>query len=213
MTFRLLVTVAVSVAGVGGAASGARAARASDPIADNAPASVPGCLLGGDGYLRAHLAGAINADIDWPNAGTVCEGEVRLAAGDPAASTRAARDGPVAVPAGVRLSFRRSTGAQSNLLFVFGISGAREGEPLHDAGVNLTVMVQHTSHIYSTRSDTRCTADSLTQQRLAGPHSYRLEVRGFCTQPAHAVRGNGDLLVTRFDFAGRVNYQVEDDAQ
>jgi hypothetical protein len=40
-----------------------------------------------------------------------------------------------------------------------------------------------------------------------------LEVRGFCTQPAHAVRGNGDLLVTRFDFAGRVNYQVEDDAQ
>ncbi len=35
------------------------------------------CLASGDGYLRAHLAGAIDARLDWPNSGTRCEGESR----------------------------------------------------------------------------------------------------------------------------------------
>jgi hypothetical protein len=48
--------------------------------------------------------------------------------------------------------------------------------------------------------------DSLTQRPLAVPGSYRLEARGFCTQPAHAIRGDGDVLVSTFEFAGLVNY-------
>ena len=35
------------------------------------------CLSSGDGYLRARLAGAIDAEIDWPNSGTQCDGEAR----------------------------------------------------------------------------------------------------------------------------------------
>jgi hypothetical protein len=146
------------------------------------------CLPSGDGYLRAHLGGAIEAEIDWPNSGTVCEGEPKLD------------------PAGVRLSFRRISGARPNLLFLFGLTGVREGEPLHTSGANLTIIVQGTEHIYGTRGDSRCTVDSLTQRRLGGEHAYRLEARGFCTQPAHAVHGEGMVIVSRFDFAGIVNY-------
>jgi hypothetical protein len=159
---------------------------------ESAPATT-GCLATGDGFLRAHLAGALNLDVDWPNRGTICEGESRP--GD----------------AGVRLSFRRQHASRPDLLFVFGLSGVREGAPLQAAGANLTIIVQGTSAIYSTRSDTRCTVDSLRQQRLAEPHEYRVEVRGFCTQPAHAVRGDGDVFVSRFDFAGRVHYILPGD--
>jgi hypothetical protein len=153
------------------------------------------CVTSGDGYLRARLAGAIDADVDWPNSGTRCEGEAR-------------RD-----PTGVRMSFARAGGGSPDLLFVFGISGVREGEPARAAGVNLTVFVQGTAQVFGTLGDTRCTIDSLTQRRLDAPHTYRLEARGFCTQPAHAVHGSGALLVNRFDFAGIVSYPRDDDAK
>lgn len=198
--------------GPGQPSAGAQPVTAPPPAGASPARSASGCLTSGDGYFRAHLAGAIDADIDWPDLGTVCEGEAHgeiPVAADSADARRTVRDGAVpahSVPAGVRLSFRRSEGARPNLLFVFGISGVREGEPLHAAGANLTIIVQGTSHIYSTRGDARCTVDTLTQRALAPAHRYRLEVRGFCTQPAHAVRGNGEVLVSRFDFAGNVDF-------
>ncbi len=169
-------------------------AGAGEPPADGAataaaaPAAIS-CLPSGDGYLRAHVGGAIEAEIDWPNSGTACEG------------------GPKFDPAGVRLSFRRAAGARPNLLFLFGLTGVHEGEPLRAGGANLTIIVQDTDRIYGTRGDGRCTIDSLTQRKLAGEHAYRVEARGFCTQPAHAVRGEDSVIVSRFDFAGIVNYE------
>lgn len=167
--------------------------------ADTAGSGNPGasivpmlCLSSGDGYLRARLAGAIDTEIDWPNSGTRCAGEARRN------------------PVGVRLSFERPGGANPDLLFVFGITGVRAGEAAHALGVNLTVIVQGTSEIFGTLGDARCTIDSLAQRPLAAPDTYRVEARGFCTQPAHAVRGSGDLLVNRFDFAGIVNYPRDD---
>jgi hypothetical protein len=74
---------------------------------------------------------------------------------------------------------------------------------------NLTVIVQGTSRIFGTLGDSRCTVDSLTQRPLAIARSYRIEARGFCTQPAHAVRGKGDVLVSTFEFAGPVNYGAQ----
>jgi hypothetical protein len=160
------------------------------------PAPTPTvCLASGDGYLRAHLAGAIDADVDWPNSGTHCEGESRRA------------------PQGVRLSFSRSGGSNPDLLFVFGITGVREGEAAHTLGVNMTIFVQGSSDVYATQGDARCAIDSLTQRQLEPAGTYRLEARGFCTQPAHAVRGSGALLVSRFDFAGTVSYARDDDAK
>jgi hypothetical protein len=149
------------------------------------------CLASGDGYLRAKIGGAIDTRIDWPNSGTRCEGESREK------------------PPGVRLSFQRAAGTAPNLLLVFGLTGVRQGEAASAIKVNLTVIVQGTSRIYGTLGDARCTVDSLTQQPLPVAGTFRLEARGFCTQPAHAVRGKGDILVSTFEFAGPVNYVLD----
>jgi hypothetical protein len=189
----LIAAVFAAVIGtVIAAADSASAAVAGIPSAIPPPVKTASCLSSGDGYLRAHLAGAIDANLDWPNSGTTCEGESRDK------------------PAGVRLSFQRAAGSNPNLLLVFGLTGVRAGKPAHAVGVNLTVIMQGKSRIFGTLGDTRCTVDSLTQRRLALPGSYRLEARGFCTQPAHAIRGDGDVLVSTFEFAGLVNYQSEE---
>lgn len=133
--------------------------------------------------------------MDWPNSGTRCQGE------------------PKSEPVGVRLSFQRTTGTAGTTgtapdwLFVFGLTGIREGQPAREAGANLTLIVQGTTQIYGTLGDQRCTVDSLTQVPLPTAGAYRVEARGFCTQPARAVRGTGAVLVSTFEFAGLVNYR------
>jgi hypothetical protein len=173
------------------------AAAAQTPTSSPAPAQGParatGCLTSGDGYLRAKLGGAIEARLDWPNSGTRCEGESRDS------------------PPGVRLSFRRDK-ANPDLLLVFGLTGVQPGQSGREIAVNVTVIVQGTSQIYGTLGDSRCTVDRLEQRPLSGDGTsgaYRVEARGFCTQPAHAVRGRGDVLVSTFEFAGPVTYVAD----
>jgi hypothetical protein len=165
-------------------------AGAEPPNARGTPGSSPAadCLESGDGYFRARIAGAIDAKINWPNSGTRCQGESK------------------SMPPGVRMSFQRSGQPKPDLLFVFGLTGVREGQPVHAAGANLTLIVQGTPKIFGTLGDSRCTVDSLTQRRLRAPGAYRVEARGFCTQPAREVRGTGEVLVRTFEFAGLVNY-------
>jgi hypothetical protein len=158
---------------------------ASSQTGPAAPATA-GCLESGDGYFRARVA-----TIDWPNSGTVCQGEAR-------------ND-----PPGVRLSFHRALHARPDLLFVLGLTGVRAGQPAHEVGANLTVIVQGTPRIFGTMGDSRCTVDSLKQTPLKSSGAYRLEARGFCTQPAHAVRGSGSVLVNTFEFAGIVRYDED----
>ena len=182
----------VWLAGIAGAAvAAAGGAVEANPAAPwNAKNGT--CLASGDGYFRARLGGEITATIDWPNRGTRCLGEVK------------------SVPPGVRLSFERPSHGKLNLLFVFGLSGIREGASAHATGANLTVIRQGTSRIYGTLGDSRCTVDSLTQTPMNADGLYRVEARGFCTQPAHAVRGDGDVLVSTFEFAGPVSYRTGD---
>src|SRR5271165_2416397 len=144
-----VISLLVLMLGIASALAGAPGALADSPGAPAAgPVAPVGCLSSGDGYLRARVAGAIEAKIDWPNSGTRCEGEARNK------------------PPGVRLSFQRVSGGAPDLLFVFGITGAREGLSLREAGANLTVIVQGTNRIYGTLGDSRCTVDSLTQRAL-----------------------------------------------
>jgi hypothetical protein len=172
---------------------GSLAAATQGPAAPSAPVknAAVTCLASGDGYLRAKLAGAVDANIDWPNSGTRCEGEFREK------------------PPGVRLSFQRASGARPNLLLVFGLTDVKEGLSAREVKANLTVFVQGTSRIFGTLGDSRCTVDSLNQRPLDQARTYRIEARGFCTQPAHAVRGKGDVLVSTFEFAGPVNFNTE----
>ena len=156
-----------------------------------------GCLPSGDGFLRARLAGAVRAELDWGNEGTECTGAVRPTDG------------------GIRIRFSRKPSvkaASDQLVLVFGAK-LSEGKSTHMLPVNLTIMREGAGEFFSTQGDDKCTLEQVTQEPIAGvprrARVYRVVVRGFCTEPARAVRGQGSVLVSRFDFAGRVDYGEE----
>jgi hypothetical protein len=154
-------------------------------------------LPSGDGYLRARVSGAINIELDWDNQGTECTGAVRPTDG------------------GIRLRFSRlERDSGTKIVFVFGIANLREGQSAKTLPVNVTLIREGAAEFYSTQGDDKCMLDEVKQSVLVGiPHrarSYRVVARGFCTEPARAVRGEGAILVSRFDFAGRVDFEVED---
>jgi hypothetical protein len=173
----------------------ALAAWAQPPAASGGPARAAGCLADGSGYFRAHVRGAMNVDLNWHNAELECAGEERPGAG------------------GVRLTFAGPLrGAGRRLRFVFGVSeaasGSSSGLTLHALPTNLTVIVEGAQRLFSTRGDDKCTVDSLREEPLGPPGSaggpYRVVARGFCTAPASGITRNERIIVTRFDFAGRI---------
>lgn len=154
------------------------------------------CLPSGDGYVRARLSGAINAEVDWPNEGTECAGAVRP-------------DG------GLRLRFSRfEPESASKIVLVFGVAGLKEGQSARSLPVNVTVIREGAGEFYSTQGDDKCMLDEVEQTALVGPpfkaRTYRVVARGYCMEPARAVQGKGALLLSRFDFAGAVNFETED---
>ena len=169
----------------------------STPPPPNAPPPTPaGCLPSGNGYLRAHIRGALDLDIDWRNAELECDG------------------GPRPDGSGIRMSFlgpKRADGRR--LRMVFGVSAAREGRSGHALPTNLTVIVEGAQRLYTTRGDEHCTVDTLSQQRLRAPGTprrYRVVARGFCVAPAATLNNAEHILISSFDFAG--NAVFGDDA-
>jgi hypothetical protein len=160
------------------------------------PAATVLCLPDGRGSLRARLSGVVKAELDWGNEGTECTGAVRP-------------DG------GIRVRFSRNDPADGGrLVLLFGIAGLREGKAAKALPVNVTVIREGKGEFYSTQGDNKCTLDEVKQEPLVGiPHrsrSYRITARGFCTNPARAVRGDGVILLSRFDYVGRVDFDSED---
>ncbi len=151
------------------------------------------CLSDGSGYLRARLRGALSADLDWRGAALECEGGMRP-------------DGH-----GIRVSFAgplQSAGAAHRLRFIFGIAAAGEGRPGRALPANVTLILEGERRIFSTRGDRQCTVDELRQEPLGiTPHrrDYRVAARGFCVGPATSLTGPGRVLVSRFDFSGRIS--------
>jgi uncharacterized membrane protein (UPF0127 family) len=169
------------------------------PYPDTALAATPGCLPTGNGYLRARVGGAMDLDINWPDAQLECEGSARP-------------DG-----SGIRLSFAgpvRSDGRRMRM--VFGIGSVVEGQSGRSLPANVTVMFEGEQRLFTTRGDDRCVVDELEQERigaLGGPtRSYRIVGRGFCTEPANDLKGDERILLSRFDFAGRTTFDdgIED---
>jgi hypothetical protein len=102
----------------------------------------------------------------------------------------------------------------SKIVLVFGIANLREGESAKTLAVNVTVIREGTGEFYSTQGDDKCMLDTIQQVPIVGvprrSRSYRVTGRGFCTEPARAVRGNGAILLSRFDFSGRVDFETEE---
>jgi hypothetical protein len=156
------------------------------------------CLADGQGYFRARISGSIQSEINWDNDGTECTGATRPSGG-------------------VRVRFSHEFGKPGEqLVFLFGIPSLREGQPGRNLPVNLTVILQGEGKFFGTAGDDKCAIDELRQESIIGvPHrnrSYRIIARGFCIQPAPAIRGKGSVLLTRFDFSGRVDFNEEDES-
>lgn len=184
-------------------ATAALAAPASAPGSTPAPpaaataatagaaSATAGCLPGHDGYLRLRLRGAIDRDIDWPDAQLQCEG------------------GPRPQHRGGRIAFAGPVQAGHRLRLVFGLTGLAAGHDAHNLPTNVTVIVEGAAQLYATLGDGKCSTAELTQRPLptaAGAHRYRITARGFCLEPATAASG-GRLLISRFDFAGPIDYE------
>lgn len=167
---------------------------AGDDNATPPPAAVA-CLPDGGGFLKARLSGAVQAELVWGNEGTECTGGVRP-------------DG------GIRIRFSHRDG-DGRLVLLFGVAGLREGQSAKALPVNVTVIREGLGEFYSTQGDNKCTLDEVRQEPLAGgiprrSRSYRITARGFCTHPARAVRGDGVVLLSRFDYVGRIDFDSAD---
>jgi hypothetical protein len=151
----------------------------------------PGACLGdGTGYVSARIRGALNMDLSWKDAQLACSGDARP-------------DG-----SGLRVSFAGPGPGGKVLRLVFGITAAREGKAGRDLPTNLTVLVDG-GRLFATQGDDKCTTDQLSQHQLPGTpghRAWRIQARGFCVTPANAIDGKGRILVSRFDFAGRVEF-------
>ena len=157
----------------------------------SATAGSASCIPAEEGALRARLQGAIDADIEWGPEATHCRGGVRPQ-GD-----------------GVRLIFKGTTDATGPLLIVVGLAPLRAGESARNVPANLTLVREGTGQFYATRGQDKCAFDEVRQTPVeASPNLYRLEGRGYCTQPARALAGEGAVLVSRFDVVAIVDAAI-----
>ena len=166
---------------------------ACHPPRDLAASAASGCFAAGDGYLRARMRGALDLDLDWKDAQMQCEGGPR----PPGNGVRVSIGGPL-------------RGDGRRIRMVFGIAGVGEGDRRRDACAPTSrILFEGEQRVFATLGDDKCTVDSLTQQRVEtlGPRPRHLSRRGARLLPRTrppACRATSGVLLTSFDFAGRV---------
>jgi uncharacterized membrane protein (UPF0127 family) len=144
------------------------------------------------------LRGSIEAEISWREPELDCTGMSRP-------------DGR-----GLRVRFAGPLASGGELAVVFAAPELGKGVSGRSVPVNVTLLDAAGERIYGTQGDSRCVLDEVAQRAIddvsypAG--SYRVSASGFCVAPARAVDGDGSVLLTRFDFAGRVTFREEVDA-
>jgi hypothetical protein len=167
------------------------------PATATSPTPAAGCFAAGDGYLRARFRGAVDLDLDWKDAQMQCEG------------------GPRPSGNGVRVSIGGpARGEGRRIRIVFGIGGITEGQGGETLRTNITILFEGEERVFATLGDDKCTVDLLTQRRVETLGTdravYRVEARGFCLGPATSLSRGERVVVTSFDFAGRVEFMDDD---
>ena len=143
------------------------------------------------------MRGALDLDLDWKDAQMQCEG------------------GPRPSGNGVRVSIGGpARGEGRRIRMVFGIAGVSEGTGGETLRTNVTILFEGESRVFATQGDDKCIVDKLTQQRVeplgAQRAIYRVEARGFCLGPATSLSNGERVVLTSFDFAGRVEFGDDD---
>ncbi|MGA8707172.1 MAG: hypothetical protein WB646_09310 [Steroidobacteraceae bacterium] len=180
--------------------AGACARHANTPAAATAGTAArhdaSACLPDDSGYLRLRVRGAQNFDLDWRAPQLQCEG------------------GPRPDQNGMRLTFAApSADGEHRPRLVLGVAATLRAGSSREVPANVTLILEGENRIYSTRGDDKCMIDELLQTPIDA-HTYRIAGRGFCSGPASSLDGTGNVLVSRFDFAGRaVDAAVADHPQ
>lgn len=154
------------------------------------------CLPDDSGYLRLRVRGAQAFDLDWSDQQLQCEG------------------GPRPDQNGLRLTFAApAVAGEHRPRLVLGVAATLAAGRSREVPANVTLILEGENRIYSTRGDDKCTIDELQQTRIDA-HAYRVAGRGFCSSPAASLDGSENVLISRFDFAGRaVDADVADHPQ
>jgi hypothetical protein len=146
-----------------------------------------------DTFLNARLRGAIDADLVWSAAGLHSEGGARP-------------DG-----SGIRVSLAGPLDANGRRVrLVFGMAAPPGAASSHAVPTNVTLIVEGANRIFATLGDDKCSVDSLGQQPAAAAGApgaagdYWVSARGFCVEPASTLDGTERVLLSRFDFRGRI---------
>ena len=199
--FKMIWQVRLSVLGRAAWLIGVIALTATCKVCAQSPPAGPEtyttarCLPDGSGYFRARLSGMLETELDWGNPDLQCTGAVRP------------------TDQGIRMRFVGHTQQGEQLAIVIGIARLREGKSGKAVPVNVTVIREGQGEFYGTRGDDKCMLDQVSQHPLVGIPSrvrlYRVVARGFCIEPARAVGGEGSILISRFDYAGRVDFGEE----
>jgi hypothetical protein len=209
MLRQLVSPATFTLISIGALAAAAHRARSDQPPAKTPTAPVvqpvaTGCLPGGSGYLRARVRGAIVLDLNWKDAEMECAG------------------GPRPDGSGLRVSIAGPPrGDGKRMRFVFGVSKVSEGAAGSALPTNITFILEGEQRLFATQGDSKCTIDSLRQERLPGlaakagdnRRSYRVTARGFCTGQAATLTRGERVLITSFDFVGRAEYEDSPDAK
>lgn len=162
----------------------------SSTPASGSPAEVF-CAPAPEGFLRARLQGAIDAEIDWS-----------------APAVAQCLGGPRPGGDGVRLVFKGAVN-DAPLLIVIGVANLLPGASARNVAANMTLVREGAGSFYSTQGDDKCALDEVSQEPIGGRDGrYRVSARGYCTQPARALGTSdaGSVLVTRFDVSALVDY-------
>jgi len=143
-------------------------------------------------FLNARLRGAIDADLAWSAAELHGEGGARP-------------DGN-----GIRVSLAGPLDAAGQRIrLVFGMAAPPAAASTRAVPTNVTLIVEGANRIFATLGDDKCSVDALVQQPLSGAPGaagdYRVSARGFCLEPAATLDGSERVLLSRFDFGGRIH--------
>lgn len=153
------------------------------------------CAPAATGALQARLQGAIDAEIDWDESQPQCLAGLRP-------------DGD-----GLRLLYKGTTAGGEPLLLVFGLAGLQPGQSARNVATNVTIVREGAGQFFATQGDDKCALDEVIQAPVEDrPGTFRLQGRGYCTQPARAVAGDGAVLLPRFDVVATVPGAEPDDA-
>ena len=154
------------------------------------------CLPDRDGFISMRLRGSIEQDVHWTEPALECTGMSRP-------------DGR-----GLRVRFAGAF-AGGELAVVFAAPELGIGRSARSVPVNVTLLDGSGERIYGTQGDNRCEFDTVEQHPIDGGtlpgRSFRISARGFCVAPARALDGEGSVLLTRFDFVGRVTANDDGD--